>query len=204
MKSRIEWLQELPEPYRSQAIENCLAQNEPNEYMLMQKQSLKATVLESFVWKNTGVMQGWIYWNRLYQTLCLAIVMVVAYGCSKDELARPVSPASSSIVTVSAKRYYPLLNKSYQWQQDITSSTVDLYPTGIDTVYFGKQIHFNRINDSLFCSQYNIPANFGMIISANAHGAILNGDSVDVVFSTTVLTSSGTNSGTLWRLNWML
>jgi len=67
MKSRIEWLQELPEPYRSQAIENCLAQNEPDDYMDMDKRSVKSTVLESFVWKQT--LQGWYYWNQLYQTL---------------------------------------------------------------------------------------------------------------------------------------
>jgi len=67
MKSRIEWLQDLPEPYRSQAIDNCIAQNEPNDYMYMDKKSLKATVLESFCWKQT--LQGWHYWNELYQLL---------------------------------------------------------------------------------------------------------------------------------------
>lgn len=57
-----EWLEELPEPYRTQAIENTEA-----TLLLERVESLKMAVKCAFVWRNST--QGHEYWELFYETL---------------------------------------------------------------------------------------------------------------------------------------
>ena len=56
MKTIREFLEELPEPYRSQALENCKNGD-------LASHSLSRAIEDAFVWKNTP--QGDRYWNRV-------------------------------------------------------------------------------------------------------------------------------------------
>lgn len=59
MKTIREWLEELPEPYRTQAIDNTmereLSQAEP---------SMHEAILGAFVWEET--IEGFYYWAKLH------------------------------------------------------------------------------------------------------------------------------------------
>lgn len=61
MKTIKEWLETLPEPYRSQALEN-MNKNNSDEKM----NSLSNTLGIAFVWGNTK--QGSLYWNDVYES----------------------------------------------------------------------------------------------------------------------------------------
>ena len=71
MKTIKEWLEELPEPYRTQAIENH--QNKKCNFDLRfgleetEPTSLKDCLLDAFSWADTK--QGGKYWQSLYEGL---------------------------------------------------------------------------------------------------------------------------------------
>lgn len=68
MKTIREWLEELPEPYRSQALENFdnyWTKEEQDD--LSKRISLSFAVLSAFAWDESK--QGGDYWNKLYDTL---------------------------------------------------------------------------------------------------------------------------------------
>lgn len=62
MKTIREWLEELPEPYRTQAIENT-----EDELLLERVESLKKAVKCAFIWNKSP--QGHEYWSELHETL---------------------------------------------------------------------------------------------------------------------------------------
>lgn len=62
MKTIREWLEELPEPYRSEALENM---TEGGGYKM--KESLKAAIGDAFIWQSTP--QGYHYWYNLKNSL---------------------------------------------------------------------------------------------------------------------------------------
>lgn len=57
LKSKLEWYKELPEPYRSQAIEN----HDPDFLGDNDAISLYEAIINGFDWKNTP--QGFAYWK---------------------------------------------------------------------------------------------------------------------------------------------
>jgi hypothetical protein len=59
MKTILEWLQELPEPYRSEAIENVIKAKRTQK-----RDSLEDALLSAFPWEKTK--QGWEYWDNLH------------------------------------------------------------------------------------------------------------------------------------------
>lgn len=63
-----QWFNELPEPYRSQALENTL--NQWGEKRLkVHESSIKDALLGGFIWKDTPKEQGQDYWRNFYITL---------------------------------------------------------------------------------------------------------------------------------------
>lgn len=62
MKTIKEWIEELPEPYRTRSIENT-----EDELLLERVESLKRAVKCAFVWRNST--QGHQYWEDFYDTL---------------------------------------------------------------------------------------------------------------------------------------
>jgi len=63
MKKTIrEWLEELPEPYRSQAMENMIKKAEG-----LKKPSFQIALTNAFVWELSK--QGGDYWRKLYNRL---------------------------------------------------------------------------------------------------------------------------------------
>lgn len=68
MKTIEQWFNELPEPYRSQALENTL--NQWGEKILKAPaHSIKLALLTGFTWEDTPKEQGHRYWEKLYYTL---------------------------------------------------------------------------------------------------------------------------------------
>jgi len=66
-KPILEWFEELPEPYRSQAIENTKKFYEGKRLDLLEKESLIKAILAGFVWDTTE--QGHGYWSKLYDLI---------------------------------------------------------------------------------------------------------------------------------------
>ncbi len=66
MKTVLEKLQELPEPYRSRAIENA---EKKGKYYFdeLTNDSLQQILLGAFVWLDSP--QGYSYWDDLYESL---------------------------------------------------------------------------------------------------------------------------------------
>jgi hypothetical protein len=65
MKKVIEWLKELDEPYRSEAIENC---KKDTPYTGNKEAEFLSDALgDAFVWKETK--QGHVYWESLHEKL---------------------------------------------------------------------------------------------------------------------------------------
>lgn len=62
MKTIREWLEELPEPYRTQAINNT----EKNR-LLTHDVSLREAITVAFFWGNSP--EGHEYWAEFYKTL---------------------------------------------------------------------------------------------------------------------------------------
>jgi len=63
-----QWFNELPEPYRSQALENTL--NQFGEKMLKYTvPNIKFALSGAFIWDRTPKEQGKDYWEKLYKTL---------------------------------------------------------------------------------------------------------------------------------------
>lgn len=60
MKSITDWLQDLPEPYRSQALENHKNGRYPNTMV----NTLKAVLSAGFIWSQTN--QGISYWQSVF------------------------------------------------------------------------------------------------------------------------------------------
>ena len=61
MKTILEWYQELPEPYRTQAIENC-----EHDLLDMIYDDIQSAIGGGFLWGQTEVKgQGWDYWKEL-------------------------------------------------------------------------------------------------------------------------------------------
>ena len=63
LKTRIKWLNDLSEPYRSQAIENNGSKSRNQ-----MTSSLKDALLSGFIWAESP--QGHSYWESLFITLC--------------------------------------------------------------------------------------------------------------------------------------
>lgn len=62
-KPVIEWLETLGHPYRKQAIENCLVQNQ-FKYVTAKSDAVE----NAFIWSDSP--QGWEYWNAYWNYLC--------------------------------------------------------------------------------------------------------------------------------------
>lgn len=63
MEKTIEqWFQELPEPYRTKALENCKSPND-NEVV----ETLSIAIAVGFLWQDTP--EGEEYWHDVYLTL---------------------------------------------------------------------------------------------------------------------------------------
>lgn len=60
-----EWLEELPEPYRTQALEIYHTQWSDTENP--STESLDQALITAFVWEMTP--QGYEYWNKLHEEL---------------------------------------------------------------------------------------------------------------------------------------
>lgn len=69
MKTVKKWLQELPEPYRAQALEN-MDSDEANTKVNSQYQALD----KAFVWEETP--QGEDYWDSIYDKLYNGIPLI--------------------------------------------------------------------------------------------------------------------------------
>lgn len=67
MKTIREWLEELPEPYRSQALENAMKYNPTDIDKTPIYQTLTCALRESFIWGQTE--QGYKYWSDIENTL---------------------------------------------------------------------------------------------------------------------------------------
>jgi len=65
MKTILEWLKELDEPYRSNAIEN--AANDTNTFLPTNVKTCQEALLYSFIWKDST--EGFIYWDNLCTAL---------------------------------------------------------------------------------------------------------------------------------------
>jgi len=61
MKTIKEWLSELPEPARSQALDNYEG---PENRMAS---SILEALMIAFIWEAT--VEGWDYWNNIYEEL---------------------------------------------------------------------------------------------------------------------------------------
>ena len=59
MKTILEWLQELPEPYRSESIDNVTKAKR-----MEKRKCLEDALLSAFLWEETK--QGWEYWDNLH------------------------------------------------------------------------------------------------------------------------------------------
>jgi len=59
MKTILDWYQELPEPYRTQAIENC-----DEDSLNIFENNIKSAISGGFLWFDTE--QGADYWLVLY------------------------------------------------------------------------------------------------------------------------------------------
>lgn len=62
MKTIREWIEELPEPYRTQAIDNT-----SESVLTVEEQSLYEAVIGAFNWKEST--EGFKYWNDFHDTL---------------------------------------------------------------------------------------------------------------------------------------
>lgn len=62
MKTIEQWLNELPEPYRSQALENTPKYMLTNQYV-----SMVSVLMHAFPWKFSP--QGLEYWQEYFNTL---------------------------------------------------------------------------------------------------------------------------------------
>ena len=66
MKTCMEWLETLPEPYRSQAIENCKREDEQSEYGYTGNrpaEDMYTALIRSFLFEETP--EGEDYWFLL-------------------------------------------------------------------------------------------------------------------------------------------
>ena len=62
MKTIREWLEELPEPYRTQAIDNTSESD-----LMIEEESLADAVIGAFSWNESP--EGEIYWGDFHDTL---------------------------------------------------------------------------------------------------------------------------------------
>lgn len=62
MKTIRDWLEELPEPYKTQAIDNA-----PENNLKCQDDSLHEALAGAFFWSYTK--EGYDYWDNLYTKL---------------------------------------------------------------------------------------------------------------------------------------
>lgn len=68
MKTIEQWFKELPEPYRSQALENTLNLNQCGEKILKSPApNIKDALMCGFIWRDT--QQGVDYWRNFCNTL---------------------------------------------------------------------------------------------------------------------------------------
>jgi hypothetical protein len=63
MKTIKEYLEELPEPWRSQALENC----DPDNMQKDRCTSQRSALMSAFIWSKSP--EGKRYWNDFYRTL---------------------------------------------------------------------------------------------------------------------------------------
>lgn len=73
MKTIEQWFNELPEPYRSQALENTLNLNGEKitgeEILKVHEPNIRQALSSAFIWADTPKEQGRSYWYNLYKTL---------------------------------------------------------------------------------------------------------------------------------------
>ena len=62
MKTVKEWLEELPEPYRSQALENG-----DRGILTLEEDSVYFALFCAFIWESSP--QGYKYWDNLHKKL---------------------------------------------------------------------------------------------------------------------------------------
>lgn len=68
MKAIREWLNELEEPYRSQALENVRKLNDlPDSVLNGMSESLEESLYDAFIWMDS--IQGLDYWVDLKNSL---------------------------------------------------------------------------------------------------------------------------------------
>ena len=68
MKTIEQWFNELPEPYRSQALENTLNQF-GKKRLKVHKLNIREALSSGFIWNDTPKKQGHNYWYNFYETL---------------------------------------------------------------------------------------------------------------------------------------
>lgn len=57
MKTILEWYQELPEPYRTQAMNNCSSLDDMSD-------SMSSAIMDGFIWTDT--VEDFYYWNQIH------------------------------------------------------------------------------------------------------------------------------------------
>lgn len=67
MKTIREWLEELPEPYRTQALENCNSMRLSISGLSDIVETSRIAIMSAFHWDSSP--EGFHYWDELYETL---------------------------------------------------------------------------------------------------------------------------------------
>jgi len=109
MKTIKSWLEELPEPYRSQALENLVKDSRENTEV----KSLSVAISSAFVWKDTS--QGEYYWMNVgdggLPDVTVKTVNEEAVIKSNREIAEEITNEFSSHVMNSYSEQQDIINK---------------------------------------------------------------------------------------------
>lgn len=65
MKTILEYLKELEEPYKTQALNNT-----SDEILKEDVKTLEEAIKLAFVWEKS--QQGWNYWNEVHSLICIS------------------------------------------------------------------------------------------------------------------------------------
>jgi len=100
MKTYLEWFNELPEPYRTEAIDNIRARDEDRLSLTTRK--LSTAIDSAFTWSNTP--QGHDYWSRLCSKYALEEEAAEAeiYQREREERRRLELERREKVVTFSS------------------------------------------------------------------------------------------------------
>lgn len=97
MKTIKEWLEELPEPYRTQALENSDIIHNNNK-----SDSLPSALDMAFNWPQTN--QGWEYWHKLFSELVSSMPDPEDYWQERCKLAEAIIEASPCDPDITAEQ----------------------------------------------------------------------------------------------------